>query len=129
MKVWKVEDGFILDEEAPDWATKAGWCYSTHMPGSKILMRFWLDEYETKYQYLVGYSGSSAPRVTFDGNIVNHLDSPVHIFAVKVEAEPMVCHNQFGFMAQEFHEYSYPHWKTLHETAQGIIAQAIRDGG
>lgn len=56
MKIWNVEEGFILDEEAPEWATKAAWRIFQGISGD-VLVRAWVDEENTQYQYMRGYSG------------------------------------------------------------------------
>lgn len=128
MKVWQVDEGFILDEEAPEWATKAAWRICKSIDGD-VLVRAWVDEDNTKYKYLRGYSGfndhwSVINKDFFSTTWINR----AKIFARLVEGEPMVCHNQYGEMTDEFRKYSQPHWDNIRKMANEVIRQAIRDG-
>lgn len=127
MKIWKVEEGFILDEEAPKWATKAAWRFCEG-PHGEILVRAWVDEDNTQYQYLRGYSRHSSGvvhKINFFSDVwVNE----AKVYAVLVEAEPMVCHDQWGFMTEEFRSYSQRDWDKMRNEVKAIIHRAIKNG-
>lgn len=127
MKIWKVEEGFILDEEAPKWATKAAWRFATG-PHGEILVRAWVDEDNTQYQYLRGYSRHSAGVVIKTNFFSDFWVNEAKVYAVLVEAEPMVCHDQWGFMTEEFRSYSQKDWNKMRDEVKAIIGTAIRDG-
>lgn len=127
MKIWKVKEGFILDEEAPKWATKAAWrfCKSSH---GDILVRAWVDEENTQYQYLRGYSGFNAWGVVIKTNFFSDAwANQAKVYAVLVEAEPMVCHDQWGFMTEEFCSYSQKDWDKMRNEVKAIIHRAIKN--
>lgn len=130
MKVWNVEDGFILDEQAPEWATKAAWriCKS---PQGDVLVRAWVDKDNTKYKYLRGYSGFNDHWTTLnDDFFCPAWINPARVFATSEEQEPtaMVCHDQFGFMTEEFKRYSQADWDRFRNEAKNIIRAAISSG-
>lgn len=126
MKIWQVEDGFILDEEAPEWATKAAW---RNLEAPDMLLRVWLNDDNTMYQYLKGYSGFCEPGVVYQKRFLHDIwQCEAKVYAVLTESEPMVCHDRFGFMTDEFKNYSQSAWDATRKSAARIIHQAIKDG-
>ena len=43
-------------------------------------------------------------------------------------AEPMVCHDQWGFMTEEFRSYSQKDWDKMRNEVKAIIHRAIKNG-
>lgn len=128
MKIWNVEEGFILDEEAPEWATKAAWRIFKGTAGD-LLVRAWVDEENTKYQYMRGYSGFNSPYDVIQKDFFSpQWANRAKVFATLEEMEPMVCHDQYGFSTPEFRKYSQRHWDAISKMANEITRQAIRDG-
>lgn len=128
MKIWNVEEGFILDEEAPEWATKAAW-RKCHILGKDFLLRVWVNEDNTKYKYMRGYSGFDSHDVVINNNFFSSdWINEAKVFATLEEMEPMTCHDQYGFATPEFRKYSQRHWDAISKMANEITRQAIRDG-
>lgn len=129
MKIWQVEDGFILDEEAPNWATKAAWRKLEAWGYPDMLLRVWLNDDDTMYQYLKGYSGFCEAGVVYQKSFLHDSwQSEATVYAVLTECQPMVCHDRFGFMTDEFKNYSHSAWLAMNKSAEKIIHQAIKDG-
>lgn len=143
MKGWIVENGFDINfYEAPEWATKLAWRRlgtGDHGP----LLRAWVDENNTKYQYLRGFSGVSRYDAEYQGDFLNAdwegigWNNPAKVIAtlyqhgsqdVIPERKKMVCHDEFGFMTEEFQRYSQKDWDTTREYVKGVITKAIWDG-
>lgn len=45
-----------------------------------------------------------------------------------LDAEPMVCHDQWGFMTEEFRAYSQRDWDKMRNEVKAIIRTAIQNG-
>lgn len=136
MKTWVVDNGYNIDfNDAPDWATQVAWRREGH-PLDGILHRVWVDKHHTKYKYLRGFGRIADFGVTFRGNFFA-LD---YINAAKIcaylegvsddipDPEPMVCHDKFGFMTDEFRRYSQRDWDQMRDEVKKIIRTAINCG-
>lgn len=136
MKVWIVDNGYSIDfNEAPHWATKVAWRREGH-PLDGTLHRVWVDNYNTRYQYLRGFGLLADFGKVFRGNFFA-LDyhNPAQICAYLdgvsdeiPDPEPMVCHDKFGFMTDEFRRYSQRDWDKMRDEVKAIIRMAIQNG-
>jgi len=131
MKGWYIAPDFIIDEDPPEWATQLVWRHVEHFP-NRILIRAWVNEHDTQYQYLRGFSGvedTEPKRGSFiNGSFRNAAWYIGHRKPEEVKPAPMVCHDEFGFSTDEFKAYSQSAWDTTRDQAQAIIAKAISDG-
>lgn len=136
MKVWIVDNGFQIDfNEAPHWATKVAW-RRLGDPTDGLLLRVWVDENNTQYQYLRGFGTLCKEGVVYYGNFfAEDWKNPAKIIARREgfsdeipDPEPMVCHDKYGFMTDEFRRYSQRDWDRMRDEVQGIIRTAINCG-
>ena len=136
MKVWIVDNGYSIDfNEAPHWATKVAWRREGH-PLDGTLHRVWVDNDNTRYQYLRGFGLLTDFGKVFRGNFFA-LDyhNPAQICAYLdgvsdeiPDPEPMVCHDKFGFMTDEFRRYSQRDRDKMRDEVKKIIRTAINCG-
>lgn len=126
MKTWTVDKDFIIDfNEAPAWATKVAW--RRRIDGA--LLRVWMDEHNTMYQYLRGFSGGFLDYTVYTGNFLTlEFANSANIIARLDEPTPMVCHDQFGFMTDEFRDYSQQGYDTIRKQVEEMIRAAIWSG-
>nr|DAY73882.1 MAG TPA: Tetracyclin repressor-like, C-terminal domain [Caudoviricetes sp.] len=130
MKDWFIEPGYIVDEEPPEWATQLVWRFVDGHHNRHIL-RAWVNEEHTMYQYLKGFSGD-AKNLKYEGDFFgNQFAYPAGVIGYhkqEQKEEFMVCHDKFGFRTEEFRQYSQNAWDTMRENVKEVIARAIQDG-
>lgn len=135
-KMWIVDRGFDIDfNEAPEWATKVAWRRVGH-PTDGPLRRVWVDHYNSKYKYLRGFSDVYGDEQVYKGNFfaldyLNQAQIIAYLDGVSDEIpdpEPMVCHDQWGFMTDEFRRYSQRDWDKMRDEVKAIIHMAINNG-
>ena len=134
--MWIVDKAYQIDfNEAPSWATKVAWRREGDEFDS-LLHRVWVDNNNTRYQYLRGFGSLKDQGVVFYENFfaldyVNSASIIAHRQGVSDEIpEPasMVCHDKYGDMTDEFRKYSQLDWDAVREEARQITRRAIRDG-
>lgn len=136
MDAWIVDNGYSINfNEAPTWATQVAWRREGH-PLDGTLHRVWVDNHHTKYQYLRGFGLLKDSGKTFHGNFFAlDYNNPAQICARRMgvsdeipDPTPMVCHDQYGFMTDEFRRYSQRDWDKMRDDVKAIIRMAIQNG-
>ncbi|XKX17414.1 hypothetical protein MVUOKPPV_CDS0017 [Klebsiella phage phi1_175008] len=79
--MWKIEEGFSLDEKAPEWAVEAVRRYDRE---TGIELRAWRNKDKTQYQYLQGWGGDHF-KLVYNGNFIAGWHTPHSVYAKLVE--------------------------------------------